>query len=446
MKKIDCIRFVQLFVMTVLATTAVASGRTLTIGPAGDYATLTQAAPEALPGDTLLFLPGDHPGGAWVENLHGEPGRPIVITGGGEARLLGGTEAIHLSRISHVRITGLTVEGQTGNGINIDDGGTLDDPSHNVSIVGCHFRRMEASGNNDLLKLSGLDTFEIVESTFEQGAAGGSGVDMVGCHVGRIVENLFNDLGSNGIQAKGGTRGVEILRNRFINCGERSINLGGSTGLAFFRPQDAPYEAADLIVRSNLFIGSRAPIAFVGCVRVLVENNTIWRPGRWAVRILQETVDESRFLAAGESVFANNIVVVDAALSRLLNVGPNTRPETFVFANNLFYSLDNPSPSWDQLPGLVVDNIWDVDPQITDTVSFRLAPESPADASGRPHTAEVLDFYGVPFGNPPAIGAVELESPVSVPESDSDASRLRLDLSGNMLEWISPLTVLGVGG
>jgi hypothetical protein len=319
--------------------------------------------------------------------------------------------------------------------MNIDDGGVLDVPSHNISILDCQFRVMNATGNNDLLKLSGLDSFLISGSRFERGSAGGSGIDMVGCHFGTIERNRFETLGSNGIQAKGGTSGVRILRNWFIDCGERSINLGGSTGLAFFRPQDAPYEAADILVRSNLFVGSRAPIAYVGCVRVLVENNTIWRPGRWAVRILQETVDTTRFIAAGESAFANNIVVVDQNLSRLINVGPNTRPETFVFTNNLFFNLDNPQPTWDQLPGLVTDNLWDMNPQFLDTVIFQPGPNSPAVGAGRSYTEEAFDLFGDQFHNPPAIGAVELGSPTEVPSSGGLPIVVEVSLRSGRLNW-----------
>ena len=430
-------RFAVLILAIGLGGVVFAEARTITIGPGGDYPTLTQGATVALPRDTLLFLPGEHSGGQWVEDLHGEPRRPIVISGGGDGlvRIVGGTEGIHFSRISHVRIMWLTIEGQTGNGMNIDDGGVLDTPSHNVSIYSCRFRHMNATGNNDLLKLSGLDTFGIYVSKFERGAAGGSGIDMVGCHVGLIEQNQFDDLGSNGIQAKGGTREIRILRNRFTDCGERSINLGGSTGLDFFRPQDAPYEAADILVRSNLFIGSRAPIAYVGSVRVLVENNTIWRPGRWAVRILQETVDTTRFIAAGESVFANNIVVVDQNLSRLVNVGPDTRPETFVFTNNLFFNLDDPAPAWDQLPGLVVDNLWDMNPQFTDTTYFMLSHTSPAIGSGREHPEEAFDFFGDQFHTPPAIGALELGSPTSVPGRTEDRQTVNLSLRSGRLNW-----------
>ena len=87
-------------------------------------------------------------------------------------------------------------------------------------------------------------------------AAGGSGIDMVGCHHGIIKGNYFENMGSNSIQAKGGTQHITIEGNFFRNGGQRPLNLGGSTGLPFFRPIDATFEAADIKVFSNIIVGS----------------------------------------------------------------------------------------------------------------------------------------------------------------------------------------------
>ncbi|MBK8241844.1 MAG: hypothetical protein IPK88_00315 [Saprospiraceae bacterium] len=57
-------------------------------------------------------------------------------------------------------------EQQTGNGVNMDDSGSLVNPSTNIAIIHCIFRDIKATGNNDLLKLSGLDFFSISECTF----------------------------------------------------------------------------------------------------------------------------------------------------------------------------------------------------------------------------------------------------------------------------------------
>jgi len=48
----------------------------------------------------------------------------------------------------------------------------------------------------------------------------------------------------------------------FDQAGDRGLNLGGSTGLAFFRPRVRDFEAARLLVAGNRFYGCEAPIAW----------------------------------------------------------------------------------------------------------------------------------------------------------------------------------------
>lgn len=383
-------------------------GGTLRVGEGEEFQTIESAAAVARPGDTILIVAVQISYRSRITDLHGAPGRPIVLRGESEGtRFVGGTQALHLSQVSWLVIEGLEFTGQTENGVNIDDGSTLETPSHNVLIDRCTFSRLDATGNNDLLKLSGLDTFAITNSLFLDGAAGGSGIDMVGCHVGSIEGNRFERMGSNGIQAKGGTRYIQILRNRFVECGERSVNLGGSTGLPFFRPQDAPFEAADLLVQANTFIGSRAPIAYVGSTRVLVQNNTIWRPGNWVLRILQETVDPERFIACGDSRFVNNLVVVDGDLSRLANIGPDTRPESFGFEHNIFVSLDDPEFEISGLPGLLQGNMVAPEARLSDTIDFSPEQTSPVLGRGLELPPGTRDLLGTLYSRPPSVGAVE---------------------------------------
>ena len=89
--------------------------------------------------------------------------------------------------------------------------------------------------------MSGVDFFEIRNCTFLNGAAGGSGIDMVGCHEGLIKSNRFEKQGSNSIQAKGCSKNIRIENNFFRNGGQRTLNLGGSTNLMLFRPIVARY-------------------------------------------------------------------------------------------------------------------------------------------------------------------------------------------------------------
>ena len=321
-----------------------ASARTLEVGTGKQFARVQHAAAQAQPGDTILIRAGVYGGGDYISELQGSANAWITIRAAtGESVIFrGGSQAMHLSDPAYLRIEGLVFEQQTANGVNIDDAGTFDTPAHHLIIENCEWRSINATGNNDELKLSGLDDFIIRNCRFANGSTGGSLVDMVGCHRGVFERNVFENGGSNCIQAKGGSSNIRIEGNRFLNGGQRAINIGGSTGLEFFRPQGINYEAKSIEVYSNIFVGSQASIAFVGAVECKVINNTIIRPTRWAARILQETTAPS-FLPCGNNEFRNNIIVYGNTGTVAINVGANTAPETFSFSNNLWFNPDNAS-------------------------------------------------------------------------------------------------------
>ncbi len=322
----------------------------------------------------------------------------------------GGTNAWQFVDAAYLDICGFIFEHQSGNGLNFDDGGTYATPAHHLIFERCTFRDMNASGNNDLLKLSGLDSFTVKNCLFMNGSAGGSGIDMVGCHDGDILGCRFENMGANAIQAKGGARNIRIEANLFKNCGDRSLNLGGSTGLQFFRPPDAPYEAADLHVYSNIFIGSTAPVAYVGCIQTDVVNNTIYLPDKWVLRILQETVDTTRFFPCSNNTFRNNLIVIDNAVNVVCNIGPNTKPETFTFSNNLWFHQQQPGWTGPALPAEDSDNIVGEDPLLADPLSEDFTPDilSPAMGNGFPVFDPESDFFRNTFNLPRSIGAIEV--------------------------------------
>jgi|DewCreStandDraft_4_1066084.scaffolds.fasta_scaffold00022_96 hypothetical protein len=388
--------------------------KTLKVGADGDYSNLSQAADFALPNDTIL-LQGTFSGGDYINNLQGEENKWIYIISDPQnpARFSGGNTAFQLSDVSYLHIKGITFEAQKVNGVNIDDGGSYESPSHHIIIENCSWLSMNATGNNDELKLSGLDDFQIVGCTFQNGSAGGSLIDMVGCHNGIIRNNTFNNAGSNCIQAKGGTRFVTIEQNWFYNGGQRSINIGGSTGLDFFRPKDANYEASDIFVYSNVFIGSVAPIAFVGSVNCKVINNTLINPSRWLVRILQENTNTG-FLTCGNNTFANNICYFNNSANNELgiNIGPNTSPETFFFYNNLWYNSDNQNWTGPNKNIIHLNSIINSDPLFRDRFEsdFDLQDSSPAIAKGMDVAFPEKDYKERLYKNPRSIGAYEYYS------------------------------------
>lgn len=400
-------------------------GATHFVGPSETYTSLESIVSVLIPGDSVIVRNGTYQQRENINQLRGNEFHYIVIIAetSGMVHYQGGSEAWHLSDCAYLKIKGFEFSGQTGNGVNIDDGGDFTTPTNHIIIEDCTFRDMNASGNNDLLKLSGLDDFRISNCMFLNGSAGGSGIDMVGCHHGQIQGNHFENIGSNAIQAKGGTQFILIEQNQFINAGFRSVNLGGSTGLAFFRPLDAPFEAADLTVRANTFRGSDAPIAFVGCTRVTVENNTIVYPEVWIYRILQETVDTTRFVACGDNTFKNNIVYVDDRLRRDFNIGPNTSPKSFLFQNNLWYNVDNNNWTGPANPGTETGALINVDPQLLDIPNgnFNVQSRSVAIGNGIEQTNTFFDQNGKRFGSPPSIGAFEAGLSANAPFAPTGA-------------------------
>lgn len=358
-----------------LAITAVllltAKAQTVTVENARD---LIAAARSAKPGTTILITSGDYPGGILLESLHGAPGRPITIRGAepnNPPRFIGGGSALQLSRVSHLEISDLKIEGARGNGLNIDDGGDYDKPSHNITL-----KRISVSdlpkGNNDGIKLSGLDGFRVEDCQIARW--GGSGIDMVGCHKGLILNCSFTQGGDSGIQAKGGSSDVTIRKCRFNDFGQRGVNKGGSTGREFFRPPLAAlpagsrFESKKITVEGCTFINGGAPAAFVGTVGSNFRFNTLLNPGRFALRILQET-SASDFLSCREGAFSDNLIVFrsDNWGSGGVNVGPGTAAQTFSFARNWWFCMDAPNRSRPALPVTEAGGVYGVDPLLDDS-------------------------------------------------------------------------------
>ncbi len=389
--------------------------------PGAPLATITAAAWAATPGTAVVVHTGVYSGGIYLHNLNGTMQAPIWIGGGaGEVPPVidGGIEGIHVSNANFLILHDLEIRNSSANGINFDDGGDYsnEDATRHIIFDNLNIHDIGGTGNQDGLKLSGINDYFVLNSVFARcgGGMSGSGIDQVGCHRGIIAACFFEEMSANAIQCKGGSEDIEIRWCRFKNAGQRSVNLGGSTGFQFFRPPlSTPTpnpEPRTLRVFAYTFEGSTAPVAFVGCVDTVVANNTIIDPDRWIIRILQETVSSGsfEFLPCGNNRFENNLIYFNrSALSTYLNIGADTAEDTFAFAHNLWFAHDNPASSTPNLPTVETGGIYAQDPQLLDTAGgdFRIDQNSPAAGTGLEPALIAGDYNGNCYRQPPSIGA-----------------------------------------
>lgn len=341
---------------------------------------LRQALDSATAGTVIEILPGTYRGSFFLKDLHGRPEAPIVITGADRANppvFEGGSgEGLKVSNSSYLKFSDIVFRGFSGNGINIDDGGKVDQPTHHIVLDSIRIENIGPKGNIDALKMSGVDHF-ILRNLHIEGW-GGSAIDLVGCHNGVIENSRFMHRKgyrtANGIQIKGGSRSVLVQNNHFVNAGARAVQIGGLTGLRYFRPSVQNYEAKDIIVAGNTFVGGEAQIAWVTAQDSHVHHNLFYLPQKWLARILQESED-SRFLSCRRGLFENNLVILDEKVWRILSVGKSTMPESFVFRANVWNRSEKAVKA--ALPATETSGVYELIPELRVMPSGRLEPVSP---------------------------------------------------------------------
>lgn len=332
---------------------------------------LNQAARAAAAGTIIRIAPGEYRGGFYFVGLSGTAEKPIVIEAADAKNppvftaSKGGNAAFHLSGCSHVILRHLRATGFPANGINADEGGEAGKSSTGLRFEDLTIENTGPRGNHDALKLSGLTNFVVKDCTFA--GWGGSGIDMVGCHQGVIEGCTFTGREGfsqdNGVQMKGGSADI-VVRGCFFNrAGQRAVNLGGSTGLPYFRPADATWEAKNVEVTGCRFTGSLAPVCWVGIDGGHVHHNTIHLPEKWVLRILQENTD-ARFVPSRNGRFEKNLIVFDRRVQIFANIGPGTEPATFSFAGNAWFCVDDPRRGPRDLPAAESSGLTGVDPKL----------------------------------------------------------------------------------
>ena len=318
------------------------------------------------PGDSIKILPGTYNRGIYFNNLHGTANAPIIIFGSDPDNppifeTYG--EGIKVVNSSYFKFKNLVFQGSSKNGINISDGGKVEEPSHHIVLENILVKNIGPKGNKDALKLSGVDHFLVRNSHFE--GWGGSGIDMVGCHNGVIEGNSFirkeGYRTANGIQMKGGSRSILVQNNFFQNAGTRIVQIGGATGLKYFRPMETNYESKDIIVAGNTFIGGEAQVTWVTAQDSHVHHNLFYFPQKWVGRIQQETKNP-RFKPSQRGFFEKNLIVTDNRVRVYFNASKGTAPESFIFRENLWFRPGGNSKPI--LPTFEKGGTYGVDPMI----------------------------------------------------------------------------------
>jgi hypothetical protein len=315
-----------------------------------DAAQLKAALVELRDGTILKLAPGTYPGGHHITAIQeltieaADPSHPPVFQGG--------STAWQFSRCNGLTLRHLKISGQSTNGLNLDDGGRLDERTKGITLENLQISDIGPKGNHDAIKGSGLEKLTVRDCTIT--GWGGQGIDLVGCHESLItgckLEGKDGFSATAGIQLKGGTSVVTVEKCEFRNAGERPLNVGGSTGLPFFRPQNATAEASKIVVRDCTIEGSLCAAAFVGVDGAEFSGNTVLYPKKWLFRILQET-QEPRFVPCRNVIVKNNrFTFLRSDVSVEVNIGAGTAPETFVFEGNQRTAEDKPEASKPNLP------------------------------------------------------------------------------------------------
>jgi len=131
---------------------------------------------QATPGTRVRTAAGTYGAVGSIASLHGTARAPIARVGDGEVVIdaAGKAAGMHLADPRYVVIEGLAIRNAVPHGLNIDDGGSYDSPASHIVLRDVPFRRIGDGGNNDCLKMSGVEHFYVERSRFA-GCNQGSG-------------------------------------------------------------------------------------------------------------------------------------------------------------------------------------------------------------------------------------------------------------------------------
>ncbi|MDN5859308.1 MAG: right-handed parallel beta-helix repeat-containing protein, partial [Pseudonocardia sp.] len=372
------------------------SGRTLTVAQdgSGQYRSISEAAKDTRPGDTVLIsagtyeetleIPNDGAEGAYI-TYHAAPGAEVVITGETDVDGL-----VDLRDRNWIRFIGLTIRGSSDHGIHASgssnivvrdtvvvdsqDGGMVFINGSNIKVLHSEVRNANAAGTdakNEAVSFSNIDGFEIAYSVVAD--SGEEGIDAkYEARNGKIHDNTTRANRGPNIYIDS-AHSIEVYNNTVIGAtGENKAGIFlGVEDISETR-RTADIQIYNNVVRANVgggilfFVESEGTFSDIAIV-----NNTIVNNGGAGI-------DPREYDFSGTNVLRNNIVVGNDPDSA-------GRMEVFDADRNLFGTGpvgENP----------VQGTVEFVD---ADAGDLRLAPDSAGIDAGTSEGAPQADIRGV---------------------------------------------------
>lgn len=222
-------------------------------------------------------------------------------------------------------------------------------------------------------------------------------IDFVGCHDMRVLGSEIHDGVSIGVQMKGGAYRCLVEGNRIHGLADAAIQLGQSTGQAFFLPGYTDWEASESVAANNLLYGAlRAGVAAQGCSQCVVAHNTMWAEApAFFVRGLGTTNGTGASIGTVGPVLVDNVFAATTVPIPLNIVPPNDMGLTQ--GHNLYYSQAGLiAGHYSDTPIGGAGNLVDVAPGFVSTTApdLHLGPSSPALEGAAPVAGVTRDFSG----------------------------------------------------
>ena len=330
---------------------------------------------DASPGDTIRIMPGSYNSRLYVSGVNGLPGSMIKVIAHDPANrpvfTSDGAACFTLSNSSYITVDGIIAE----------HGGTATQGSNNIEFPNSNHmiiknsvsRYIDHNGNSDAYKFTSSNNILMYNCVAQNWADGGSGVDIMNNHNSLFMRNTITfptmpaNQAANGFQPKGNDAYQSgFYKNTFEDGSSRAQQFGGSGG-------SSGWEAYDMVAMGSTFHLGEAAVAYVSSTDCVFDYNTIVDPEKWVMRILKEGGPYQ----TANNTFRRNLIYY-GNVSSVQNIGANTLPATFDYAENYWYKWTNPGGSIPSLPGGETDPAGGVDPQL--------------DADGRPHYLPAKDY------------------------------------------------------